>query len=1606
MIEHNGITYHVYADEVTWREAYSLCKAELSVLAKISDQETQDVITTHLNNDEVLATGSFWIDAKDDNEEGVWVDSESNELTYTAWAPDEPNNGGLGQHTEDCAHLWWEHDFKWNDNWCKSHIYFICQTGMASECYTTEDGHDYLGSVSTTETGLECQYWSEQSPHAHTSHKPYPSLKGHNYCRNPDGSGDKPWCYTTDPDTRWEYCAVGNSQWMCDEDDIECFERYDGRDYMGHISVTETGKTCQSWNVQTPHRHSYRGDDYLGEHNYCRNPNYSSRPWCYTMDPDILWQYCDVCGNGQTFTGDNIALNKRAWQTSVMSGGTASKAVDGFASTFWGDGSCTHTNIEVDPWWEVDLEYTYFVTEIVITNRRDCCSERLEGAVVRVGSSMDITSNSQCGEAVSPYTAEESATISFKCASDTVGRYVSVQLEGKNQYLTLCEVEVHGSRATLWRPDQRCGPRYPTISNINGECDPKGGFPCCSPFGWCGISNDHCNCFNCIDYREVYKKNDSKEEEQSGETNLALLKEATQSSLFEIGVPSNAVDGRKNSAWVDKSCTHTLEDDDAWWKVDLGDVYPIDRVVITNRGECCQDRLQGAVVRVGIEENIKRNSKCGDTLSVDDVNDRPIIFKCNGVSGHVVSVQLEGRRDYLTLCEVEVYKSEGESWREDVQCGPGFTAPNGVSPAECDPHGIYPCCSTANWCGISNDHCKCYGCIDYREVYGVTESPVDACSEPKRITIPDDGEVTVTSPTYPNFYPSYANCRWFITADSDMEIEVTVNEVDLETCCANVYIGTGDTLRQNELFTVTNTMTTSTVAESNKVWIQFVSSASQVQRGEGFSITLKPKSRGNAWREDVQCGPGFTAPNGVSPAECDPHGIYPCCSTANWCGISDDHCKCYGCIDYREVYGVTESPVDACSEPKRITIPRNGEVTVTSPNYPIFYPSYANCRWYVTAESDSEIQINVNDVDLESCCANVYIGTGDDVNYNQLLSLSSGTTTSSVAESNKVWIRFASSATRIENGHGFSITLKAQSGGNAWREDVQCGPGFTAPNGVSPAECDPHGIYPCCSTANWCGISDDHCKCVGCIDYREVYGVTDESPVDACTDTKRITIPSSGEVTVTSPAYPDTYPNYANCRWIVSTTNPNHQIEITVDDVNIESCCDHATVGSGDSFDDNVLLTIRDTDVDSVTSPSSTVWVHFTTDATYTYRGFQLTLREKITGPSTTVIEATNACESVQNIELADGDTVLVNSPNYPDVYPDDASCKWLISTVNPSSKLKVEFSTFNTERCCDELQIGTGEVFGENVIVIGKGSELPTITPDTDTGSKLWAKFVSDGSQADWGFQFQVTTIAEGEKAPSCASRWSEKSGSGNDVQVEIECEEGEVMTSCNSVTNGSESHGTRDGERIVQVTSKPKCVAQNGEGGLGVYAVARCCKWSGLQCIYTESVWKSGTGDDDVAEAMCDTSVNDLPASTLGCMAHTYSQWLDGARPWTVSDDFLTNSQMDFVRNGCVAQNGIYGNGVLSEASCCSAPGLQCQHIYSHRSDGTSGAVAHVQCEEGWVMTGCSVFTYWGVTDGAYVTDDGMCKAINGGEASMGNNTRGVWAVAVCCKSSDQLQ
>ncbi|XP_062573237.1 putative apolipoprotein(a)-like protein 2 [Saccostrea cucullata] len=62
--------------------------------------------------------------------------------------------------------------------------------------------------------------------------------------------------------------------------------------YQGTKNVTETGRACQRWDVQTPHEHGYDVFS-LSKENYCRNFD-REEPWCFTNDTDVRWELCGV----------------------------------------------------------------------------------------------------------------------------------------------------------------------------------------------------------------------------------------------------------------------------------------------------------------------------------------------------------------------------------------------------------------------------------------------------------------------------------------------------------------------------------------------------------------------------------------------------------------------------------------------------------------------------------------------------------------------------------------------------------------------------------------------------------------------------------------------------------------------------------------------------------------------------------------------------------------------------------------------------------------------------------------------------------------------------------------------------------------------------------------------------------------------------------------------------------------------------------------------------------------------------------------------------------------------------------------------------------------
>ncbi|KAH0628373.1 hypothetical protein JD844_009448 [Phrynosoma platyrhinos] len=106
---------------------------------------------------------------------------------------------------------------------------------VSATCYKG-NGLTYKGSVNVTASGIPCQKWNEQVrkhiskwkkelktpsgnyyiischqvPHSHRkAPQVFPELSNAvNYCRNPGGINEQPWCYTKDASVKWEYCNI------------------------------------------------------------------------------------------------------------------------------------------------------------------------------------------------------------------------------------------------------------------------------------------------------------------------------------------------------------------------------------------------------------------------------------------------------------------------------------------------------------------------------------------------------------------------------------------------------------------------------------------------------------------------------------------------------------------------------------------------------------------------------------------------------------------------------------------------------------------------------------------------------------------------------------------------------------------------------------------------------------------------------------------------------------------------------------------------------------------------------------------------------------------------------------------------------------------------------------------------------------------------------------------------------------------------------------------------------------------------------------------------------------------------------------------------------
>ncbi|XP_026201151.1 proprotein convertase subtilisin/kexin type 9 isoform X2 [Anabas testudineus] len=217
--------------------------------------------------------------------------------------------------------------------------------------------------------------------------------------------------------------------------------------------------------------------------------------------------------------------------------------------------------------------------------------------------------------------------------------------------------------------------------------------------------------------------------------------------------------------------------------------------------------------------------------------------------------------------------------------------------------------------------------------------------------------------------------------------------------------------------------------------------------------------------------------------------------------------------------------------------------------------------------------------------------------------------------------------------------------------------------------------------------------------------------------------------------------------------------------------------------------------------------------------------------------------------------------------------------------------------------------------------------------------------------------TNADGELL--CRSVWSEKSGVASADRAVSRCRLGEEMLGCSSYT----PDGVRVGESIAINGERMECVAYNGPGGKGVYAVARCCAIGGLRCQVHASP-KPGQ----------DAECIDPQHHLTGCTSWSTTKTLSDSRPHHGD------------RRRCIVKNG-----VASHAVCCHAPALQCLLMENTSADKEQ---VEVSCPSGWTLTDCSAVSQDSSILGP-VAKGNSCR-VHGATTGAG----GAAGIAVCCR------
>jgi RHS repeat-associated protein len=204
----------------------------------------------------------------------------------------------------------------------------------------------------------------------------------------------------------------------------------------------------------------------------------------------------------------------------------------------------THTNGNANEWWQIDLGNVHQLNTIKVWNRLDCCQERFSNFYI-------LISNVPFSNYDLQYTRQQPGIKAYYVTGNA-GSPTTVNVNTTGRYIRI----------------QLAGTNSLSISE-----------------------------FQALGYMLANAQVPTQEP-----VNLALNKPAQQSSQLNSSYPaSKGVDGSISSF------THTNGDANAWWQVDIGNIYYIETLKLWNRQDCCSERLTDFYIFISNDAFVSTN---------------------------------------------------------------------------------------------------------------------------------------------------------------------------------------------------------------------------------------------------------------------------------------------------------------------------------------------------------------------------------------------------------------------------------------------------------------------------------------------------------------------------------------------------------------------------------------------------------------------------------------------------------------------------------------------------------------------------------------------------------------------------------------------------------------------------------------------------------------------------------------------------------------------------------------------------------------------------------------------------------------------------------------